>query len=42
MKTIVLDRVFSLFVKSSAKQGNIKVGRHVWAKENHCNIEDNT
>ena len=33
---------YSLFVKSSAKQGNIKVGRHVWAKENHCNIEDNT
>lgn len=33
---------YSLFVKSSAKQGNIKVGRYVWAKENHCNIEDNT
>lgn len=31
-----------LYAKSSAKPGNIKVGRHIWAKENHYNIDDKT
>lgn len=31
-----------LYAKSSDKLGNIKIGRHVWAKENHYNIDDKT
>ena len=31
-----------LYAKSSSKPGNIKVGRHIWAKENHYNIDDKT
>ena len=31
-----------LYVRSSDKLGNIKLGRHVWAKENHYNIDDKT
>ncbi|MDY3960750.1 DUF927 domain-containing protein [Romboutsia timonensis] len=31
-----------LYAKSSAKPGNIKVGRHIWPKENLYNIDDKT
>ena len=32
----------NLFVKSSAKSGNEKIGRHIWPKENQLNIDKNT
>lgn len=40
-KNYYSDRNY-LYAKSSDKEGHIKIGRHIWPKENQYNIEDKT